>query len=259
MVLTDDRRTADGIRTNSVSPNTTANPLNGLDFSARSPQADRVEQALADALADRPGTTVYKNARARIPHPAYPVKPLTARSAQVGHSPADPAEGNPMKVSMKIDSEFVSTVIDAMYLALDACDTATGNTIANPDVRVGDDKIWQYTTYSGCGQYTLDHSGVLTFVGSRRSFEGGCTAFLVTPASLIIYEFDVATDSRDDGEPGEVYHTEGSIEIPLEITSWESTVPGNPGPFEDWEARLQEEIELESQEEGWQMQEKLIL
>ena len=219
--------------------------MNGLDFSARSPQADRVD--------------TRTRARARIPHPAYPVKPLTARSAQVGHSPADPAEGNPMKVSMKIDSEFVSTVIDAMYLALDACDTATGNTIANPDVRVGDDKIWQYTTYSGCGQYTLDHSGVLTFVGSRRSFEGGCTAFLVTPASLIIYEFDVATDSRDDGEPGEVYHTEGSIEIPLEITSWESTVPGNPGPFEDWEARLQEEIELESQEEGWQMQEKLIL
>jgi len=83
-----------------------------------------------------------------------------------------------------------------------------------------------WITAGGSSYVVYPDEGFLSFTGSRRSFEDGCTI-------LDIYR-------KWTGEIMLRVHARGFLypEFDINLVSWESSVPGNPGPFDDWRANL---------------------
>jgi hypothetical protein len=133
-------------------------------------------------------------------------------------------ERKKMKVKMLIQED----VYDALNASFHEAWEADGGCYVG---LVVDTNFLSYVT-SGNNRWTLTKEGnelFLSYQGSRWGFLDGCNAVKVEKKNEnVITVFDCF---RND------------LGMAL-LSSWESTVPGNPGPWDDWETILQESLEL---------------
>ncbi len=128
-----------------------------------------------------------------------------------------------MKVKMLIQEDVYESLNASFHEAWDA------DQGYHVSLVVGDGFL-EYVT-SGGNRWTLKKEGnefLLSYKGSRWGFLDGCNGVKVEKKDEMITVLDY--DRRDLG-------------LAL-LLSWESSVPGNPGPWEDWQEILQESLEL---------------
>lgn len=128
-----------------------------------------------------------------------------------------------MKVKMIIQESTHDDLIASFHEAWDA---DQGYYVS----LVVDQNFLEYVS-SGGNRWTLTKEGneyFLSYKGSRWGFIEGCNAVCVKQYDGIIQVFDF-------------YRHFLGIAL---LDSWESSVPGNPGPWDNWQAILQESLEL---------------
>jgi hypothetical protein len=129
---------------------------------------------------------------------------------------------------MKVKMLIQENVFDALNASFhEAWDADQGYHVG----LVVDKDFLSYVT-SGRNLWTLTKEGnefFLSYKGSRFGFLDGCNA--------------VKVEKKDETVVTVLDYDRRDLGLAL-LSSWESTVPGNPGPWDDWENILQEAIEL---------------
>ena len=119
-----------------------------------------------------------------------------------------------MKAGFNLSHEAAQAVIRCAFENdSDLTHLYGAGTVQEPDGSVA------WITAGGSSYVVYPDEGFLSFNGSRRSFETGCTI-------LDIYR-------KRSGEIMLRVHAEGYQypEFPIDLMNWESSVPGNPSPF----------------------------
>lgn len=89
-----------------------------------------------------------------------------------------------------------------------------------------DEESAEYIT-SGGNRWKINFNGLLEYKGSRGGFENGCNAIQVAM-------------NKDGVILVHTFHTWGEPLGSAGLMNWESSVPGNPGPWDNWEAVLED-------------------